>query len=68
MPVANGMDIVTNDKECTESRKAALEEEQLLIYKSKDKKLANRYLNEYAESKGKMLEVNYQIFTIYQLF
>ncbi len=52
----------------TESRKAALEEEQLIVLKSKDKKLAVQYLNDYAESKGKMQEVDYQTYGINQLF
>ncbi len=52
----------------TESRKAALEEQQFIVYQLKDKELASQYLIEYGKSKGKMQEIEYQTFTIKQLF
>lgn len=52
----------------TESRQAALEDEQFIICQAKDAELAIRYLNQYADTKGKLEEIDYQTFTIYQLF
>jgi hypothetical protein len=51
-----------------ESRKASLDDEQFVVFKMKDKELAKQLLSNYADLKGKMQDVDYQTFTIKQLF
>ena len=52
----------------TESRKISISEEQFFVFKVKDTELTEQLLTEYAESKGKLQKIDYQTFTINQLF